>query len=207
MIRVITISREYGSGGGTIARMLAERLGWRLVDNSLIDEIAKAANVKPALAERYDERVDPWFHGLVKALWRGGYEGVATTVESTTFDADAMAALCRRILEEAATIGNCITVGRGGQCVLQKRKDTFHVSVYAPIEERVARIRDRHPPGTDLEALAREIDRRRADYIRHYFGQDWTNRHLYDLLICSSIGLEAVASTILWAAGLAPHQL
>jgi cytidylate kinase len=202
MIRVITISREYGSGGGTVARMLADRLVWRLVDKSLITEIARTAKVNPDLAERFDESVDPWFHRMNKALWRGGYEGVATRVESVAFDADAMTALCQRILEEAATIGHCVTVGRGGQCILQEREDAFHVSIYAPMAERVQRIRDRIPAGTDPVAYARETDRRRAAFIQNYFGQNWTNRHLYDLMICSSVGLEAVTATILCAAGL-----
>lgn len=202
MIRVITISREYGSGGGTVARMLAERLGWRLVDQSLITEIARTAKVNPDVAKRFDESVDPWFHQLNKALWRGGYEGVATRVDSDLFDAEAMAALCRRVLEEAATIGNCVTVGRGGQCVLQKREDAFHVSIYAPMAERVQRIQDRIPAGKDPVAYARETDRKRAAFIQRFFGQDWTNRHLYDLMISSSIGLEAVTAVILVAAGL-----
>jgi cytidylate kinase len=202
MIRVITISREYGSGGGTVARMLAERLGWKLVDQSLISEIARTAKVNPDVAKRFDESVDPWFHQLNKALWHGGFEGVATRVDSDLFDAEAMAALCRRVLEEAATIGHCVTVGRGGQCILQKREDAFHVAIYAPMAERVERIRDRIPAGTDPVAYARETDRRRSAYIERYFRQDVTNRHLYDLMICSSIGLDVATATILCAAGL-----
>jgi cytidylate kinase len=202
MIRVITISREYGSGGAEIARLITERLGWKLVDNLLIAEIAQQAKVNHELAQRYDETVNPWFNRLTKALWKGGYEGVATTVDSPDFDADAMAALCRRIIEEAAALGNCVIVGRGGQCILQEYADVFHVSVYAPLKERLRRLRERCPAGTDVAALAEETDRKRAQYIRHYFGHDWTNRHLYDLCICSSVGLEAAAAAILCAAHL-----
>lgn len=201
MIRVMTISREYGSGGASVARMLAERLGWKLVDDSLITEIAKIGKVNPDLARRFDERVDPWFHGMSKALWRGGYEGVASRVDSDVFDAESMATLCHRVLEEAASLGHCVTVGRGGQCILQGRQDVFHVSIYAPMAERVERMRDRVPSGTDLVAYAHDSDRRRAAYIQRYFGQEVTNPHLYDLMVCSSIGLDAVARTILCAAG------
>ncbi len=202
MIRVITIGREYGSGGGTIARLLAEQLGWRLVDNSLITEITQMAKINRELAQRYDESVDPWFYRLVKALWRGGYEGVATRLEADVFDADAMAALCHRVIREAADLGQCVTVGRGGQCILQAREDAFHVFVYAPLPERVRRLRERGEAQGDMEAVAEEMDRRRAAYIRRYFGQEWTNRHLYDLLVCSSTGVERAAATILCAAGL-----
>ncbi len=201
-IRAITISREFGSGGGSVARILAGRLQWRLVDAPVIEEIARVAHIQPQVAERLDECVDPWFHRMVKELWRGGYEGSATRVLTPVFDADAMAALWHRIIREAAEIGQCVIVGRGGQCILQNRRDVFHVSLYAPLNERVERLRDRYPGGTDLVSIAGETDRRRASYIRRHFGQDWTNRHLYNLLICSSIGIEQVAATILSAAGL-----
>ena len=202
MIRVITISREFGSGGAAIARLIAERLGWKLVDNLLLTEIAKQAEVNHELARRYDETVNPWFDRLMKTLWAGGYEGVVSAMDSAEFDADAMVVLCRRVIQEAAAIGDCVIVGRGGQCILQENQDTFHVSVYAPLEERLRRLRERFPPGTDVAALAEETDRKRAQYIRHYFGQDWANRHLYDLCICSSMGLEAAVRAILCAAHL-----
>jgi cytidylate kinase len=201
-IRAITISREFGSGGGSIARILAHRLSWRLVDSVLIDEIARIANVNPQLAAYLDESVDPWFHRLTKALWHGGYEGSATWVLTNVFDADAMASLCQRVITEAVEIGQCIIVGRGGQCILQDRPDVFHVAVYAPLDERIDRLRDRKPPDMDLAALAQEADHRRAAYIRRYFGQDWTDRHLYNLAICSSCGLERAAAVVIEAAGL-----
>ncbi len=203
-VRVITISREYGSGGGAIARVLAQRLGWRLVDNALIEEIAKIAGVTAGVAERLDESVDPWFHRLTKELWRGGFEGSATRLLTNVFDADAMAALCRRVVTEAADIGQCVIVGRGGQCILQNHPDAFHVSVYATLADRIRRVRERNPTAMDPTALIAETDRRRASYIRRYFGHDWTNRHLYDLQICSSCGIEQAASIVLFAACLMP---
>ncbi len=206
MIRVITIGREYGSGGGTLARLLAQRLGWRLVDDSLIAEIAEMAKVNREVAERYDESVDPWFYRLIKALWRGGYEGVATRLETDVFDADAMATLWHRVILEAADLGQCVTVGRGGQCILQGREDVFHVFVYAPLRERLRRLHERGEAGSNLEMAAHDMDRRRAAYIRRYFGQEWTDRHLYDLVICSSIGVERAAAAIVCAAGLERHK-
>lgn len=203
MIRVITISREYGSGGGSIGRFLASRLNWKLVDAPLITEIARIARIDPALAERYDEETDPWFQRVVKALWHGGFEGAATADGAgTPVDADAIAAIWHKILLESAEIGNCVTVGRGGQCLLQDRDDAFHVSVYAPMEERIERLRQRLPAGSNFEAIARENDRKRAAYIQRHFGQDWTNRHLYNLMLCSSMGIEKACDTILRAAGL-----
>ena len=71
MIQVITISREYGSGGASIAKILGERLGWRLIDALLIAEVARSARATPETVRAYEENVDPWFHRIMKALWRG----------------------------------------------------------------------------------------------------------------------------------------
>lgn len=202
MVRVITFGREYGSGGGSIARLVGERLNWRLIDDSLVANIAERARATAAEIESREESVDPWLHRIFKALWRGGFTGTATRTESEACDAEAVARLWHAVILEAAEIGDCVVVGRGGQCLLQGRRDTFHVYVYAPLAERMARLRTRLPRGADLAEAARERDRRRCEYIRHYFGQDWTNAHLYHLMLCSSIGLERAAGTVIHAAGL-----
>ncbi len=201
-MRVITVAREYGSDGGPIAEILARRLGWKLIDDSLIARISEAARMNPAAVKSHEESVDPWFHHLMKALWRGGFVGSLSRPESEAVDAHAVAALWHRVIQEAASAGQCVTVGRGGQCLLKKRPDVFHVYVYAPLSERVKRIRSREPAGVDLHSAAVERDRRRSAYIRHYFGENWTDPHLYDVMLCSSIGLERAADAILAAAGL-----
>jgi cytidylate kinase len=203
MFRIITISREQGSGGGEIARELAKLLGWQLIDDALVTEIARRANVDPELARRLDECVDPWFHRLTKALWRGGYEGVASRVETGSFDAEAMAGLWMRVIREAAGIGPCVIVGRGGQCILRGRPEVFHVSIHAPLERRVARLRKTEPAGADLPALALDSDRRREAYVRRHFGEEWKDYRLYHLVLDSSIGVPAAVHIILIAAGLA----
>ncbi len=199
MIRVVTVGGEFGSGRAEIARIVSERLRWRLVDSALIEEIAREAQVDPELARRYDERVDPLLHRMQKALWHGGYEGVVTRTESSMFDADATAELSRQVIEQVAVRGDAVIVGRGSACILQQRKDVFHVFIYGPLEDRVARVRLRSPATADPERLIDDWDKIRQQYIRRYFGQDWTNRHLYDIMICSSMGEEAAAAAILAA--------
>lgn len=202
MIRTITIGREYGSGGSDIARALSKRLDWRLIDDPLVAEVARSARASADEVRAREESVDPWFHRIMRALWRGGFEGAVARPESEAWDADAVAKLWNRVIVEAAEIGACIVVGRGGQCLLQKRKDSFHVYVYAPMRIKVANLRDREPAGTDLAAASRDRDRRRSEYIRYHFDEDWRNPHLYDLMLCSSIGVERAADTILCAAAL-----
>jgi cytidylate kinase len=206
MIRTVTIGGEYGSGRAEIARQLAEKLGWRLLDNALIQQIASTAHVDPAVAMQFDECIDSFLHRMHKALWRGGYEGVASATEDDVFDADKMVELSRCIIESAAKEGNCVIVGRGGQCVLQERGDVFHVFVYAPRAERIERVRREGKPGDDPEAQIEFVDHRRSAYIRRYFGQEWTNRHLYDLMLCASMGEAAAAAAVLAAIGRGPER-
>ncbi len=203
MIRVITISREYGSGGGQIARLLAERLQWKLIDDPLVAEIARSANVPPDLARRFDERVDPWLHRVTKALWRGGYEANISRCEAESFDADAMADLWNRVIREAAALGNCLAVGRGGMCLLAGRNHVLHVAVRADLDTRARNLRERLGRGANAKAEAEENDARRAAYIQRYFGRDWRDYRLYDLVIDSRIGFEPAVDAILCAAGLA----
>jgi len=205
MFNVITISREYGSGGGMIAEILARRLGWRLVDKSLVTEVARRAQIDAETAARFDESIDPWFHLLVKSLWQGGYEGLATTVDTGVIDSEGMARIAEEVIREAASLRQCVIVGRGSQCVLRHRKDAFHVSVFGPRHEKIQRLRERLAAGTDAEQTLEEMDRRRAAYIHRFFGEDWKDRRLYHLVISSVLGLETVTNTIVCGAGLTPQ--
>jgi cytidylate kinase len=206
MFNVITISREYGSGGGLIAEMLARRLGWKLVDTLLVAEVARRAKIDAATAARFDESVDPWFHRLVKGLWRGGYEGLATTVDLNIVDSEAMTKLNCEIVREAAELGECVIVGRGSQCILCRHKNVFSVSVFGPRRQKIERLRERLGPDADADRVMDEMDRRRAAYIHRFYGEDWKDRRLYHLVISSGLGLETVAETILCAAGLTPKS-
>jgi cytidylate kinase len=168
----------------------------------LVEKIAQLARVEPQLAEQYDERPDPWVNRLVRALWQGGLSrGIMAGPIPELFDADMMASLSQRVIEEAADIGNCVIVGRASQCILQQRDDAFHVFIYAPRAERLRRLGSRHASRAEAEAAMQARDQERAALIRRYFNQDWANRHLYDLMISSKLGEETVLSTILSAMG------
>jgi cytidylate kinase len=199
MIRAITFGGEYGCGRREIATRVAEQLGWRLIDSALIEEIARTAHVDPAVVRQFDECVDPWLHRMRKALWRGGYEGVVTTTAEDVFDAEAIAELARCVIQSAASLGDCVIVGRGGQCILQDRDDALHVFLYGPFERRVARVARTAKPGENPEEMVRATDRMRHAYIRRFFNQEWTNPHLYDLMLCMTIGEAAAVDAVLAA--------
>jgi len=198
MFRALTIAREYGSGGGSIANRISQMLGWTLLDKALILEVARAANVDPELARRYDECIDSWLHRVGRrALWRGALEGIAAVTEADFFDAETMTALTRDLILQAHERGKCVIVGRGGQCVLQHRADVFHVFVYAPWSDRIQRARGRLPAGADVEEFVRSNDRQRTEYVRLHFGCNWSDPHLYHMLVSSELGEETAASIII----------
>ncbi len=200
MIRIITIAREYGSGGARIGALLAKRLGWRFLDRALIEEIARVAGVDAATAQAYDEHVESWVGQLLRSLARGAIlNGAVSPADAQAFDSECLVSFANRAILEAATLGHCIIIGRGGQCLLQDREDVLHVFIYAPWPERLARARQRLAPGQDVEATVRDIDRQRAAFIWKFFHQDRLDPHLYDLMISSTLGEEAVCATILCA--------
>jgi len=197
--RMLTVSREYGSGGAQIASIVARRLGWQLLDSALIEAIAREAQVDPSVVRAHDERVDSWLARLNTAGLRASVLAAGAPVGTGEFfDADATAIFARFLIEEAYKAGNTVTVGRGGQCILSGRPDVFRVFVYAPDEQRLRRVQQRRGADTTLDDL-RAVDNVRIRYLRRHFGRDWNDPLLYDLMISSARGDEKVASTILFA--------
>jgi cytidylate kinase len=196
MFRLVTIEREYGSGAAQIAADLAERLGWKLWDHLLTEEIARLANVDPSAVMRCDERMDSRFYRLAKTFWRGSYERTAH-LGSEVFDTDRMVSLMQRIASKIADEGNAIVVGRGAPFFLRERPDAFHVFLYAPRAEKIRRLREQRHSVQEAEELVDTVDRERIAFIKHYFNADWPTRSLYHVMINTAVGNEAVIQTIL----------
>ena len=197
MFRALTVSREYGSGAGTIARLIAGRLRWSLLDEALVREIARSAHVDAKIVERCDERVDSWWHRFNRGgLQAAGIEAGIVPADVQFFDAERVASIAEQVIGNAAASGNCVIVGRGAQCVLQSRTDVFHVFIYAPLDQRIARVRGRMRSTDDVEELIRRTDDERAACVRTYFGCHWKDPHLYSLMISSENGLENTAAII-----------
>ncbi len=195
-LKVLTISREYGSGGGAVARRVADKLGWRLLDQALIDAIARIAQVDLDTVRQFDEHADA-VHGVDRhALRSFAAELGLPPVDLQYFDADTMAEYTRYVITSAAARGETVIVGRGGPCVLQDYPDAFHVFVHAPWAVRLARIRKRVQGCDDIEELVRLTDSQRSSYVRKYYGCDWKNPHLYHMMITSQFGIERTASII-----------
>jgi cytidylate kinase len=197
MIRVITVEREYGSGGPVIAKKLADHLGWKLWDQTLTREIARLADCSLAAVQEREERKDPLYYRLFKSFLRGSFEASLQVHRLKLLDADRIVAITERVVKEAAASGNCVIVGRGSQYFLHERRDTYHVFIYAPFDEKIRRERQNGRSAVEARQLVETVDRDRAAFIKKYFGKQWPNHSLYHLMINSMIGDKAVIETIL----------
>jgi len=197
MYRIITIEREYGCGAGQIACQLAERLGWKLWDHALTEEIAKMANVECAAVERCEERADNTFRRLVNSFLRGSYESHMSAPGREPFNTDRFVAVGQQVMENVAKTGSGIIVGRGAPYFLRERADVFHVFLYAPFPEKVRRLKMLGKSQQEAEQLLDNIDRERIEFVKRYFDADWPTRSLYHVMINTAIGNENVISIVL----------
>jgi cytidylate kinase len=197
MIKIVTVEREYGSGGGEIAQMLSTHLGWKLWDQLLTEEIARLANCPKAVVEVREERTDPLYYRLFKSFLRGSYEGSLNAHKLNVVDSESILKITERVVQHAAKTGNSVIVGRGSQHFLRSRPDTLRVFLYAPREDKVRRLLARGKSQNEARQLVDTVDRERADFIQKYFHVEWPDRGVYHTMINTAIGDQAVTQTIL----------
>jgi hypothetical protein len=206
MVRVITVEREYGSQGAEFAHGLASRLGWKLIDRCLIEEIAQKAQVPNRLAENCDERLDPWYYKLGKSFWHGSVDRLPALPTSEVFDSERMVILVRDYLKNAAAEGQCVIVGRGAACALSVVPGVFNIFVYASRTRTIRWFQEHFPEHSgDARRELAATDARRENYVRRYYDQDWTDRRLYHMMLNSCMGFEAMIDAALDGTGLAAH--
>lgn len=197
MIRIITIEREYGCGGGEIAERLAKQLGWKLWDHLLTEEIARLANCPKSVVEVREERTDPLYYRLFKSFLRGSYEGSLNAHKLNLVDSETILKLTERVVLHAAKNGNAVIVGRGSQRFLRDRQDTLRVYLYAPREDKVRRLLGRGKSEEEAQVLVDSVDQERADFIRKYFHVEWPEHAVFHTLLNTSIGDQCVVQMIL----------
>jgi cytidylate kinase len=197
MIRIITVEREYGCGGGEIAQQVAAQLGWKLWDQNLAEEIARLARCPKTVVENREERDDPLYYRLFKSFLRGSFEGSINAHKLNLVDSESIMRFTRRVVEHAAEKGECVIVGRGSQHFLANNPDTLRVFLYAPSDLKVRRLIARGKSQKEAQELVATVDRERADYIEKYFHVEWPNRAIYHAMMNTAPGDDAVVQAIL----------
>ena len=196
MIKIVTVEREYGCGGGEIAQRLAEHLGWKLWDHLLTEEIARLANCSKAAVEQREERTDPLYYRLFKSFLRGSFEGSINAHKLNLVDSENILKMTERVVQHAAGKGDAVIVGRGSQLFLRDRPDTLRVFLYAPRENKVRRLLSRGKSEREAQELVDTVDRERASFIEKYFHVEWPDRAVYHLMMNTAVGDETVVHTI-----------
>src|SRR5256886_10928153 len=143
---VITITRQYASGGSEVARLVATALRWDVIDNEFVDEVAGRAGLPPDAVAQREERAPGLLERLARPLAAGSPEMFIATAGVPRVEPDeaAIVQLTERVIAEAAAQGRIVLVGRGAQAVLAQRPDALHVYVVAPkpwrMKHAVARL-------------------------------------------------------------------
>lgn len=197
MSLIITIGREYGSGGREIGRLVAEKLGIPFYDNELLARAASESGLCHELFERHDEKA-----GMSSILASGG----ATGMQMGSPAVGLQMPLNQRVflaqfdaIGKIAAEGPCVIVGRCADYVLKERPNVVHVFIYASTEKRIERImRVENVDRDRARELIRKTDKQRKNYYNFFADGNWGMRSNYDLMIrTDDLAPEKVADGII----------
>lgn len=193
---VITIARQYGSGGRTVGKILAEELGVNYYDRELLRIASDESGINEKLFASADEKLSQT--SLFKAA-KKVYDGSVIPPESDDFvSMQNLFNYQAKIIRELAETESCIIIGRCADYVLKDYDNVLSVFVHAPMDFRMMRAANVHSmPPKELERYINKIDKRRAAYYKYYTGREWTDGRNYDLCLNSSkLGIEKCVDEI-----------
>jgi cytidylate kinase len=196
---IVTVSRQIGAGGGEIASRVAAGLGFRLVDNELIDRVALQAGLSRTQVANREERAPGFLERLVRALSRSVPELQSAPADRPPEpEEQSLVAATERVVADLAAEGRVVLVGRAAPAVLSGSHDALHVKIVAPVPFRIARIREAdRVDEREAERRLRESDANRARYHRHHYGRDWSDPANYHMVLnTGSLGLDGATDII-----------
>ena len=213
MKKIITISREYGSGGRLIGKLVAESLGYDFSDKELIDMAAQESGLSPDFIKKTEQNLSSGF--LYNLLLGSSYSGTANGASSINGTqmlplADQVFNAERKVILDLAKKGNCVIVGRCADYILNTSdeidsKSLLNVFIYGNLEEKLKRIENLYKePEQAAKKTIQQIDKRRANHYNTFTEATWGDRKNYDIMINSSTaGIEETARLI---SEIAKHQ-
>jgi cytidylate kinase len=192
--KIITISREFGSGGRTIGRLVAEKLGIPFYDKELVDHIALESGFAPNFVEEHGEHAPGksiFAYAFAQQSAPGALYGLST--------ADFVWNVQCNVILQLAEKGPCVIVGRNADYILKDRPDCLHAYIHASTEFRADRIVKLYGESEKSpEARLQEKDKRRRVNYHHYTGRTWGTAQNYDICLDSStLGIEKCVDIIL----------
>lgn len=193
---VITIARQYGSGGKTIGEMLSKKLGVEYYNKDLILKASEESGINVSLFANADEKNK----GLFSIFKKKNYGGEVLSPSDPNFTSEEnLFNYQAKIIKELAEKESCIIIGRAADYILKDRDDVLSVFVHAPHEFLMEQAAKKHSmPEKELEKYIAKIDKERADYYKRHTGREWTDARNYDLCLDSSkLGFERCVDEII----------
>lgn len=196
---IVTVSRQYGSGGSEVAERVANALGWKLYDNAVVEEVAARLRMTPAEVSAREERVPSLVERMASAMALGVPEVMPVVGEMATVPSeDRMVMMTKRVIEDAVQAGPAVLVGRGAQCMLARRSDALHVYCYAAEEDLIRYvIESLGISAADAPRKVAEMNHQREAYVRLHWKRDWRDVANYDLCVnTATLGLDGAARLV-----------
>lgn len=194
---VVTVSRMFGAGGAEVAERVATALGWALLDNAVVDAVARRLGVPTSAVTAYEERVPSLVERLTRTLTLASPELTPVAVDDPLDEARVLE-VTRLVIEEAVAQGPSVLVGRGAQCLLAERSDAVHVLCHAPTAALIARVAKRQGISrSEAERLVHDTNRQREHYVKRHWRRDWLSPRNYHLCVDTEwLGVDGAAELI-----------
>lgn len=193
MKKIVTISREFGSGGRTIGKIVAEKLGYKFYDTEIIEEVVRETGLSHNIVEKYDEYATHKNSFLYSIAVNSGGEGYSGLSFANRVQV-AQVNIIKRLAEE----GDCVIMGRGADYILREREDCFNVFIRADMDFRAKHVIDNYgETDVKIEDRLRDKDVRRKVFYRSFAMREWGVCENYNLMLDSgAIGIEKCAEII-----------
>lgn len=201
---VVTISRQFGSGGAEIGQLVAEEAGLHYVDHEIIDEVARRLGVDVTHAVHQDEQTTGRVRHILEAMQANNpfttNYGALLDRASTQVPAQELAylRLTQKVILDLATQGNAVIIGRGAQFLLRSAPRTLHIYIFAPLPYRINNIMQHlQLTHTQAERMIEQRDSEHSRYLHHYYGADGQQPGLYHLLINTGLFSFELAANLI----------
>jgi cytidylate kinase len=198
---LITVTRQYASGGSDVARLVAKALEWTLIDNEFVDQVARLAGLPPEEVAQREERSPGLLERLARTLAVASPEMfISTSGSPPAVDADeaTIVKMTERVIAEAAAEGRVVLVGRGAQALLAQRSNALHAYVIAskPWRKKLA-VEKLGVDPTTVDKVVDETDKQRDQYVKTHYGRDRQDLASYDLVLnAERLGFEGAAALV-----------
>ena len=196
---IVTVSRQYGSGGSEVAERVARLLGWHLYDNAVVDEVARRLGMSSEEVSAREERVPSLPERIASAMALGMPEVMPSIADlALQPDDERILSMTRRVMEEAVTAGPAVFVGRGAQCMLAARSDALHVYCYAPTESLIGyAITNLGVAPADAARVVEQTNHQREQYVKRHWKRNWRDLANYHLCVNTAwLGLDGAAELV-----------